>query len=164
MKCRDKCLSVVSSFDEQKAIEGEELMKNGKIYEVYCQVTSVLGIKPDTKQKFGIAKREKVIKKLDEKAVKAELKSGIDPIDAKAKSDRRRELLGGIPPTGAAAGTAMTQLGGNGPLPKVSNPAPFQERITVNIDGMSLSMSKKNENVLYTRFMGPNGRNYRFLR
>ena len=34
MKCRDKCLSVVSSFDEQKAIEGEELMKNGKIYEL----------------------------------------------------------------------------------------------------------------------------------
>ena len=30
MKCRDKCLSIVSSYDEQKAIEGEELIKNGR--------------------------------------------------------------------------------------------------------------------------------------
>ena len=123
-----------------------------------------LGIKPSTKQKFGIAKREKVIKKLDEKAVKAELKSGIDPLDAKAKSERRRELLGGIPTTGATSGSAVSQPGGNGPLPKVSKPAPFQGTITVNLDGMYLSMTKQNENVLYTRFMGPNGRNYRFLR
>ena len=75
-----------------------------------------LGIKPSTKQKFGIAKKEKVIKKLDEKAVKAELKSGIDPLDAKAKSDRRRELLrGGIPTTGATSGSSVSQPGGNGP-------------------------------------------------
>ena len=32
MKCRDKCLSIVSSYDEQKAIEGEELIKNGRLY------------------------------------------------------------------------------------------------------------------------------------
>ena len=32
MKCRDKCMSIVSSYDEQKAIEGEELMKNGTNY------------------------------------------------------------------------------------------------------------------------------------
>ena len=159
-------MSIVSSYDEQKAIEGEELMKNGTNYIITkAGITSFWGIKPSTKQKFGIAKKEKVIKKLDEKAVKAELKSGIDPLDAKAKSERRRELLGGMQPTIATStGTAMSQLAANGPLPKVSNPAPFQGTITVNIDGMSLSMTKKNENVLYTRFMGPNGRNYRFLR
>ena len=155
-------MSIVSSYDEQKAIEGEELMKNGTNYIITkAGITSFWGIKPSTKQKFGIAKKEKVIKKLDEKAVKAELKAGIDPLDAKVKAERRRELLGGMRPTGAPA---MSQLAANGPLPKVSNPAPFQGTITVNIDGMSLSMTKKNENVLYTRFMGPNGRNYRFLR
>ena len=83
-------------------------------------------------------------------------------MDAKAKSERRRELLGGSPSIGASSGIALSQLGG--PLPKISKPAPFQPTIIVNIDGMSFSMAKKSENVLYARFTDPNGRNFRFLR
>ena len=90
------------------------------------------------------------------------MKSGIDPLDAKAKSERRRELLGGLPPTGLVSNVSQSDAAG--PLPKISKPAPFQNTINVNIDGLSLLMTKKSENVLYTRFMGPNGKNYRFLR
>ena len=122
-----------------------------------------LGVRPDAKQKLGIGKKEKVIKKLDEKAVKIELRSGVDPVEAKAKAERRRQLLGGLP-TNGPNGNIGAQAGGIVALPKISNPAPFQSTINVNIDGMQLMMTKKNENVLYTRFMGPNGKNYRFLR
>ena len=133
----------------------EPLRFGAKLYDsnfrwLKFQITKILGIKPDSKQKLGVGKKEKVIKQLDKKATEAELKSGLDPIDAKAKSERRRELLGGL-------STGMK-------LPKIGIPSPFQSSIFVNIDGQSIALSKKNENALYTRFMDAKGKNYRFLR